>query len=620
MALIEDYAIIGDARTVALVSREGSVDWWCAPRFDSAACFAALLGDEEHGRWKLAPTGEVLGTERRYRDDTLVLETTFRTDTGRAVVIDFMPRHDLEHPSIVRVVRGLEGSVAFRGDLTIRFDYGSLVPWVRRYDGGVIARGGADGLVLHATVPTRGHQMTTVNEFEVAAGEEETFALAWFPSHEDPPIVPDPDQALESTEAWWREWAGACTDAGRWSGAVRQSLIVLKALTYEPTGGIVAAPTTSLPEWIGSVRNWDYRYCWLRDATFTLDALVESGYRQEALEWSEWLRRAVAGSPEKMQIMYGVAGERRLTEHVIDWLPGYEGSVPVRIGNEASEQFQLDVYGEVMDMMLTTARALDHPLPPDAWALCRMLVRHVADVWHLPDDGIWEVRSRRRHFVHSKVMAWVAVDRWVKLCEEEEEIDEDLQGWRALRDEIHMEVCDKGWNDDVGSFTQFYGSSALDASLLMLALVGFLEPDDPRIVGTVEAIERDLLVDGFVLRYHTDVVLEEDDGDGDNEHGTVDGLPPGEGAFLLTTFWLVDNLVMLGRTKDAEELFERLLTLRNDVGLLAEEYDPEAGRLLGNFPQAFSHIGLVNSAINLARGMDGPAGHRSGRTPFSHPA
>ena len=620
MAPIEDYALIGDARSVALVGRDGSIDWWCAPRFDSAACFAGLLGGPEHGRWRIAPSDDVVDVSRCYRDDTLVLETSFTTATGRAMVIDFMPRHDLEHPSILRIVRGLEGHVAFRSDMAIRFDYGSLVPWVRRHDGGVEARGGVDGVVFHASVPTRGHDLTSVNTFGVEAGHEETFALAWFPSHEDPPGLPDPTEALSSTETWWSDWAGSCLDVGRWSGAVRRSLITLKALTYEPTGGIVAAPTTSLPEWIGSVRNWDYRYCWLRDATFTLDALIECGYDDEALSWSEWLRRAVAGSPEKMQIMYGVGGERRLAESELEWLPGYEESAPVRIGNAAHGQFQLDVYGEVMDMFLTTSRALDRPLPPDAWALSHMLVEHVAEVWHRPDDGIWEVRGPQRHFVHSKVMAWVAVDRFVKLCEEADR-DDELDRWRTLRDEIHDEVCAKGWNDEVGSFTQYYGSSALDASLLMLALVGFLEPDDPRIVSTVEAIERELVVDGFVLRYHTDVIVEENGLDGpDNPHGTVDGLPPGEGAFLLTTFWLVDNLVLLGRADDAEHLFERLLALRNDVGLLAEEWDPDARRQLGNFPQAFSHIGLVNSAVNLHRGMEGPAAHRSGRTPFRHPA
>jgi GH15 family glucan-1,4-alpha-glucosidase len=615
MAAIEDYALIGDTRTVALVGRDGSIDWWCAPRFDSAACFAAMLGDTDHGRWLLGPVDAPTETSRAYLDDTLVLVTTVTTSTGRAEVVDFMPRHDLDHPCIIRLVRGLEGRVEFRSETIVRFDYGCLVPWVRRHDGGIEARGGADGVVLHASVPLRGRHMTTQARFAVEAGRTESFVAAWFPSHEDPPMLPEPEVALAETEAWWRVWARTCADEGPWSAAVRRSLVTLKALTFEPTGGIVAAPTTSLPEWIGSVRNWDYRYCWLRDATFTLTALVVNGYHEEALAWSEWLRRAVAGSPEELQIMYGVAGERRLTEYEIGWLPGYEGSAPVRVGNGASEQFQLDVYGEVLDMMLTTASALDRPLPADVWALCRMLVDHVGEVWDRPDDGIWEVRGPRRHFVHSKVMAWVAVDRWIMLCEQGRP-REPLDGWRELRDRIHTEICARGWNDEVGSFTQHYGSDQLDASLLMLALVGFLPPDDPRIVATVEAVERELLVDGFVLRYRTDVVHPPPPADGsvdavaDALPGTVDGLPPGEGAFLLTTFWLVDNLVLIGRVDDARVLFERLLDLRNDVGLLAEEFDPATGRMLGNFPQAFSHVGLVNSAANLEQGLLGPAARR----------
>ena len=625
MARIEDYALIGDARTVALVSRDGSIDWWCAPRFDSAACFAALLGDEMNGRWLVAPVETPTEVTRRYLPDTLVLVTTFVTESGRAEIVDFMPRHDLAHPCIVRIVRGIEGRVAFHSEIVVRFDYGWLVPWVRRHDGGIEARGGADGLVMHASVPTRGRRMTTVADFMIEAGGQESFSMAWFPSHEQPPTMPDPDASLAATESWWREWTKTCVDDSRWGDAVRRSLITLKALTYEPTGGIVAAPTTSLPEWIGSVRNWDYRYCWLRDATFTLSALIGNGYRDEAIAWSEWLRRAVAGSPEKLQIMYGVAGERRLNEYEVPWLPGYEGSAPVRVGNEASEQFQLDVYGEVLDMMLTTAESLGRPLPADAWALSRMLVHHVASVWMQPDDGIWEVRGPRRHFVHSKVMAWVAVDRWIRLCDQGRP-HEPLDRWRALCQEIHDDICANGWNAEVGSFTQYYGSDQLDASLLMLALVGFLPPTDPRLVATVDAIERELLVDGFVLRYRTDVVHPRpadaaDDGervDGGSADVGVDGLPAGEGAFLLTTFWLVDNLVLLGRIDEAEALFERLLSLRNDVGLLAEEYDPASGRLLGNFPQAFSHVGLVNSAANLTRGLIGPAARR-GHRPVAAP-
>ena len=620
---IEDYAVIGDARTVALVGRDGSIDWWCAPRFDSPASFAGLIGTPDNGRWQVAPTEDPAEVSRCYRGDSLVLETTFTTASGQASVIDFMPRHDLEHPSIIRIVRGLEGSVALRSEVVLRFDYGSLVPWVRHHDGGVVARGGADGVMLHTTVAMRGEDLTTVAELTVAAGEEQSFVLAWFPSHEDPPSVPDVDESLAATEAWWNEWAAIGRKSGRWGDAVCRSLITLKALTYEPTGGIVAAATTSLPEWIGSVRNWDYRYCWLRDATFTLSALVEHGYEDEALEWSEWLRRAIAGSPDKLQIMYGVAGERRLDEYEVPWLAGYEGSVPVRVGNGASGQFQLDVYGEVLDMMFNTAEALEEPLPPDSWALCRMLVDHVADVWQEPDDGIWEVRGPRRHFVHSKVMAWVAIDRWIKLCEAERP-DEPLDRWRALRGEIHGQVCERGWNEDKRSFTQYYGCDHLDASLLMMALVGFLPPNDRRLVATVDAIQRELLVDGFVLRYHTDA--EHSPPPGGDQPGpegaeadappTVDGLPPGEGAFLLTTFWLVDNLVLLDRLDEAEEVFERLLALRNDVGLLSEEYDPAGRRMLGNFPQAFSHVGLINSAANLVRarqGREGPAAKRSAR-------
>ena len=617
---IEDYALIGDARTVALVGRDGSIDWWCAPRVDSAASFAALLGSARDGRWVVAPSEPVTSVERAYSTDTVVLETTFTTAGGRAVVTDFMPRHDLEHPAIIRVVRGLEGSVRFGSEVVVRFDYGALVPWVRHHDGGVDARGGADGVVLHSTVPTHGRDLTTFAGFDVVEGQQESFVLAWFPSHEDPPPAPDVDEALADTLAWWRDWASSCCVAGPWRDAVLRSLLTLKALTYEPTGGIVAAATTSLPEWIGSVRNWDYRYCWLRDATFTLNALLGNGYRDEAAAWSEWLRRAVAGSPDKLQIMYGVAGERRLDEYEIPWLSGYEGSAPVRVGNGASGQFQLDVYGEVLDMVWHTAEVLEDRLPDDTWALCRMLVEHVAKVWRLPDDGIWEVRGPQRHFVHSKVMAWVAVDRWVKLCEAERP-DEPLARWRRLRDEIHDDVCDQGWNDEVGSFTQYYGCDELDASLLMLALVGFLPPDDPRIVATVEAIERDLLVDGFVLRYRTEARHPRDEvadagrdaGGADDGTTTVDGLPPGEGSFLLTTFWLVDNLVLIGRVDEAREVFERLLALRNDVGLLSEEYDPVAGRMLGNFPQAFSHVGLVNSAANLEHGIEGPAARRSRR-------
>lgn len=603
--LIEDYALIGDTETAALVGRDGSIDWFCAPRFDSAACFAALLGDQSNGRWQIAPRSAVETTTRRYRNGSLVLETEFVTETGTVAIIDFMPIREGD-TSILRIVECRDGVVAMGMELIMRFDYGNVVPWVRRLDSdgpldvaanptALSAIAGADGLVLYTPVRVFGHDLATVAEFDLRAGDRVPFELSWHPSFRKPELPMNADHALVATERWWRNWASSCTYEGRYADAVHGSLRVLKALTFAPTGGIVAAPTTSLPEWIGSVRNWDYRYCWLRDATFTLDALSHAGHVFEALAWSMWLRRAVAGSIDKMQIMYGVAGERRLNEVELPWLAGYEGSAPVRIGNGASDQFQLDVYGEVMDMLLHSALCLDQKLPSDVWKMAEMIVEHVERVWMEPDDGIWEVRGPRQHFVHSKVMAWVAVDRWVQLCYETNP-EEDLGRWRKLRDEIHEDVCTNGWNDEIGSFTQAYGSRALDASLLMLALVGFLPADDPRIVATVEAIERDLVVDGFVLRYQTEA--------------GHDGLPPGEGAFLLTTFWLVDNLVLMGRIDEATDLFERLLGLCNDVGLLAEEYDPVARRQLGNFPQAFSHVGLIISAANITKGLDGPSAHR----------
>lgn len=611
---IEDYAVIGDTGSVALVGLDGSIDWLCAPRFDSPAVFAALLGDPSHGRWQLAPAETPTKVTRRYVDDTLVLETEFTTSSGTVVVRDGMPIRD-GGPSIARVVEGRAGTVAMQMELVVRFDYGSIVPWVRRVTprpserGGSLfggtAIGGGDGLVLRAGVEPEGHDLTTVASFDVREGERVPFTLSWFASYAATPEAFDAIAALDECESWWREWSAGCTYRGRWRDEVLRSLITLKALTYAPTGGIVAAPTTSLPEWLGGVRNWDYRFTWLRDATFTLNALLDNGFADEATRWSEWLRRAIAGSPDKLQIMYAVDGGRRLTELELDWLPGYENSSPVRIGNEASGQFQLDVYGEVLDMLFHSLECLGHHLGRDSWDLARFLVEHVAKVWADPDDGIWEVRGPRRHFVHSKVMAWVAVDRWVKLCEMARP-EEDLDHWRSLRDTMHRQICDQGYNADVGSFTQYYGSTELDASLLMLMLVGFLPPDDPRMVATVEAVQRELVVDGFVKRYRTDVAP---------VGATVDGLPPGEGAFLLTTFWLVDNLVLLGRVDEATEIFERLLALRNDVGLLSEEYDVAAGRMLGNFPQAFSHIGVVLSAHNLSRGTGGPAGHRSGLTP-----
>lgn len=615
MALpIEDYAVIGDTETVALVGRNGSIDWWCVPRFDSPPPFAALLGTARHGCWRLAPKGEVVSVSRRYRPDTLILETTFTTADGVVRLTDFMPIRD-GNPAIVRIVEGVSGRVALRMDLVARFDYGAIVPWVQAVDptgasplAGIDAVGGADGLTVRSSVPLEGHDLTTVAELDVGEGDRHELIAVWHPSFEAPSPGFDTEEALQATQYWWELWCSHCRYDGEWADQVKRSLITLKALTYAPTGGIVAAPTTSLPEFLGGVRNWDYRFCWLRDATFSLHALLDAGYDAEAAAWSEWLRRAVAGDPDDMQIMYGVTGERRLTEAELDWLPGYESSRPVRTGNAASGQFQLDVYGEVMEMFAVAAES-DGALSDDAIDLGRFLVEHVEKVWTEPDDGIWEVRGPRRHFVHSKVMAWVAVDRWVAICEQLDVDAARLGRWRTLRDAIHDDVCRQGWNADVGSFTQYYGSDRLDASLLMLGLVGFLPADDARIVGTIEAVQRELLADGFVLRYRTDLEVpdaQEPGADAAAEDpvalaATVDGLPPGEGAFLLTTFWLVDSLVLIGRADEARSLFERLLSLANDVGLLSEEWDVERGRQLGNFPQAFSHIGLINSAANLSQ-------------------
>jgi GH15 family glucan-1,4-alpha-glucosidase len=585
-ARIEDYGLVGDLQTAALISREGSVDWLCFPRFDSGACFAALLGDASHGRWVLAPTSWKRDVSRRYILDTLILETEWRTAEGRVRVTDFMPPRG-EAPDLVRIVEGLEGTVEMGTELVIRFDYGSIVPWLRRIDGDTrIAIGGPDALSLRTSVELRGEDMRTRGEFTVSAGERVPFVLTWFPSHTDPPARVDANDAFEDTRRYWSEWADRCEFEGNHHDAVHQSLLVLKALTYAPTGGMVAAPTTSLPEWIGSVRNWDYRYCWLRDATLTLLALLQAGYVEEADAWRTWLLRAAAGDPADLQIMYGVAGERRLEELELEWLPGYEHSAPVRIGNGASEQLQLDVYGEVLDA-LYQARA--HGLAGDeaAWSLQRQILRHLETAWVEPDNGIWEIRGPKRHFTHSKVMAWVAFDRAVRSVE-----DQTLEGpadrWRAVRDEIHAEVCAKGFDDSLGSFTQYYGGTELDASLLLIPLVGFLPITDPRVRGTVDAVESNLLHDGLLLRYRT------------KEDGAVDGLPAGEGVFLPCSFWLVDCWELLGRHGDAHALYERLLDLRNDLGLIAEEYDPIGERLLGNFPQAFTHLALVNTAFTLA--------------------
>ena len=593
---IEDYALIGDCETAALVGRDGSIDWLCWPRFDSGACFAALLGGPEHGRWLVAPRDPVVATSRRYRPGTLVLETDFETAEGAVTLIDFMPLRG-QASDIVRLVVGRRGRVAMRTELVMRLEYGSVVPWVRRAeDGSLRAVAGPDMLALWTTAPVHGEDMRTVGDFVVAEGARVPFTLARSPSHLPPPPPIDPEAALADTEAFWRAWSGRCEPAGEWSGAVRRSLVTLKALTYRPTGGIVAAATTSLPEQLGGTRNWDYRFCWVRDATLTLLALMNAGYYEEAGAWRDWLLRAVAGSPAQMQIMYGIAGERRLAEWEVPWLPGYEGSRPVRVGNAAHGQLQLDVHGEVMDA-LHQARRGGLATGAADWALQRALLEHLGAVWREPDEGIWEVRGPRQHFTHSKVMAWVAFDRAVRDAEAFG-LDGPVGDWRRLRDEIHEDVCRHGYDPGLDTFVQAYGSRRLDASLLLLPVVGFLPPEDPRVRGTVAAIERHLVADGLVRRYDT--------------AATDDGLPPGEGAFLACSFWLVDAYVLQGRTAEARRLFERLLALRNDVGLLAEEYDPRAGRLVGNFPQAFSHLALVEAAYNLTRTAK-PAEQRADR-------
>jgi GH15 family glucan-1,4-alpha-glucosidase len=581
--VIEDYALLSDLQSAALVHSRGSIDWCCFPRFDSDACFAALLGHHEHGRWLVAPTagGE---PRRRYHDGSLVLETEWETREGRIRVIDFMPPRG-DAPTIVRMVEGISGRVSVRSELVVRFGYGRVIPSLHGLEGALVASAGPDALVLRTPLPSVGENTATVSRFEVGAGERVPFTLSWFPSHAARPAAVDVDEALGKTETFWRDWSSRCSYDGPYREAVLQSLVVLKGLTYGPTGGIIAAPTTSLPEWPGGERNWDYRYCWLRDATLTLLALVHAGYREEASEWRAWLVRAAAGDPDEIQIMYGLAGERRLPEWVVDWLPGFEDSRPVRVGNAAAAHEQLDVYGEVMDAMYQ-ARRYDVGASLPAWELGREVLGLLEQRWSEPDEGIWEVRGGRRHFTHSKVMAWVAFDRGIRLCEEFGR-EGPLERWRAIRDEIHTQVCGRAWNQELGSFTQSYGDARLDASLLLLPLVGFLPPEDPRIRGTLEAVQAQLLQDGFLLRYRSEEA--------------IDGLPVGEGSFLPCSFWLVDALALDGRHDQAAALFERLLDVRNDVGLLAEEYDPRTRRLLGNFPQAFSHIALVNSAFSLAR-------------------
>jgi GH15 family glucan-1,4-alpha-glucosidase len=590
---IEDYALIGDCQTAALVGRDGSIDWLCLPRFDSAACFAALLGDRKNGQWRIAPQEPVTATRRKYLGETLVLETEFETESGTVAVQDFMPIRGTT-PDVVRIVEGRRGKVPVKMELTIRFDYGSVVPWVQKHDHGIEAIAGFDALQLRSPIKMHGENMHTVAEFDVAEGERVPFALTWRRSFDQNPGTIDPEKALRETLSWWKEWAGRCSYQGPWHDLVIRSLITLKAMTYAPSGGIVAAPTTSLPEKIGSVRNWDYRYCWLRDATLALLALLHSGFDEEARAWREWLLRAVAGDPSQLQIMYGVGGERRLHEYEISWLPGYENSKPIRVGNAAHAQFQLDVYGEVSDA-LHQARVVGLKSAPAGWALERALVQFVGSAWDKPDAGIWEIRGEPRQFTHSKVMAWVALDRAIKSAERFD-LEAPLDRWRKLRSTIHDRVCREGFNQKLNSFVQSFGADDLDAALLMIPLVGFLPSEDPRVKGTIAAIEKQLLRDGFVLRYNT--------------KQSEDGLPPGEGAFLPCSFWLADCYALTGELDKARTMFERLAGLCNDVGLLAEEYDPKAKRQVGNFPQAFSHIALVNSALNLSAPSKGPVEQR----------
>jgi len=595
MALrIEDYALIGDCKTAALVGRDGSIDWLCWPRFDSAACFASLLGTADNGRWLIAPKDPPLAVRRRYRSGTLVLETELETETGRAAIVDFMPPADGAH--LVRIVVGRSGRVVFQTELVVRFNYGATVPWVNRLDDGSInAIAGPERLLLRTPVALYGEDLRTLGDFAVEAGQSIPFVLSYGASFQGPPPAIDPFEVLERTEAFWREWSDRCPDVGPWTDVAKRSLITLKALTYAPTGGIVAAATTSLPERLGSVRNWDYRHCWLRDSTFTLLALMHLGYYEEARAWRDWLVRAVAGSPRQVQIVYGVGGERWLRESIVPWLPGYENSSPVRIGNAAYQQLQIDVFGEVADTLFQTLKAGMQPSERGR-ALRPVVLDYLATAWRQPDEGIWEVRGGRQHFVHSKVMAWVAFDRAANELEAQT-FNESQQRWRAIADEIHAEVCEQGFDRELNSFVQAYGSKRLDASLLLLPMVGFLPPEDPRVRGTLRAIENRLLIEGeFVLRYEI-------------EHAG-DGLPAGEGAFLACSFWLVDNYVLQGRYEEARKLFERLLLRCNDVGLLAEEFDPLTGRMLGNFPQAYCHVGVINSALNLSR-EEGPAEDRS---------
>ncbi len=610
--LIEDYAIIGDMQSAALISRDGSVDWLCLPRFDSPACMAALLGDENNGQWRISPTAAQGPPSRRgqvdrcYEDSTLILETEWRTAGGVVRVIDFMPPRRDEAPVLVRIVEGVQGAVEMECVWRLRFDYGKVLPWVRRIDHAVVAIAGPDSVWLRTPVRLVGHDLAHEASFTVRAGERVPFVMAWTPSHLGPPPEVDPYEALAATSEFWADWAGRCSYQGQHRDAVVRSLITLKALTYAPTGGIVAAATTSLPEDIGGVRNWDYRYCWLRDATITLEALLRTGYTEEASQWREWLGRAIAGDPRDVQIMYGVAGERRLEEWQAEWLSGYENSAPVRIGNAAVSQRQLDVYGEVIDA-ITLGRQAGLRFDSHTWSLVRALLRFLERNWDQPDEGIWEVRGPRRHFVHSKVMAWVAFDRAIRVAELGQPGAEER--WRAVRDRIHAEVCERGYDAGRGTFTQYYGSTQLDAAVLLIPEVGFLPPGDPRVVSTVETIQRELVSGGLVLRYT------QPDAAAAGSQTQVDGLTGGEGAFLACSFWLVNALHMIGRHDEAAKLFDRLLSLRNDLGLLSEEYDPRYARQVGNFPQAFSHMPLIQAALNL----EGHAGHH-GRRPAARPS
>jgi GH15 family glucan-1,4-alpha-glucosidase len=589
---IEDYALIGDCRSAALVSREGSIDWLCWPRFDSPACFGALVGTPENGRWRISPA-EAAQVRRQYRPGTLILETVFETPSGSVALIDFMTATN-GNSSVVRIVEGRSGKVEMHLDLVLRFEYGSAIPWVTRLEHGkgLRAISGPDVVLLHSDVHLRGHHFTTIANFAVEPGQRIRFSLTHGPSHLPDPAIPDADAALDEANATWAAWSARCLAHGEWRSVVQRSLLTLKALTYSPTGGIVAAATTSLPEQLGGPRNWDYRYCWLRDATFTLLALMHAGYREEAQAWGAWLRRSVAGTPAQVQTMYGLGGERWLMEWEVPWLAGYRGAAPVRIGNAASTQLQLDVYGELMDALYQEMQ-LGLARPAASWSLQRALVSHLASIWDQPDESIWEVRGGARHFTFSKAMAWVAMDRAIRGAEQFN-LPARLDEWRALRQRIHESVCSNGYNEQKQSFVQYYGGDALDASLLLLPMLGLLPPNDLRIKGTVAAIQRELTIDGLVMRYRT--------------HEGVDGLPPGEGVFLACSFWLADNLILQGRHREARTLFERLLGLCNDVGLLAEEYDPRGKCQLGNFPQAFSHLALINTALNLHN--HGPAHRR----------